>query len=134
MANTSSHPTGPNHLSDMDKDKPKIDNKRTLSQNRALHLYFTLVATSLNAAGIEIKASLPDMEIPWSPETVKILLWKTVQRILVQKEHTADLSTKEIDLVYDVVNRHLASLGIHEAFPSIETLMLINPSKSDTIS
>jgi hypothetical protein len=92
---------------------------RTLQQNKALHKYFVLVADELNAAGLDIrKVYKPEVEIPWTGGTVKEYLWKTVQRVMLEKEHTSDLETKEIDAVYDVVNRHLAKLGVHVPFPA----------------
>lgn len=100
---------------------------RTQQQNKALHKYFALVAEELNSAGLDIRQVYkPEVEIPWTPGTVKEYLWKTVQRIQLQKEHTADLETKEIDAVYDVVNNHLAKLGVHVPFPSIEPTFLDN--------
>jgi hypothetical protein len=40
------------------------------------------------------------------------------------KESTTELTTKEIDLVFDTINKHLGEqFGIHIDFPSIETLM-----------
>ena len=95
------------------------EKQRTSQQNKALHKYFQLVADALNDAGLDIrKVYKPDVEIPWTGGTVKEYLWKTVQRHMLDKEHTADLETKEVDAVYDVVNRHLAKLGVHVPFPS----------------
>ncbi len=103
---------------------PKPVKDRTLQQNKALHLYFRLVAEALNEAGLDIRAVLkPEVEIPWSPGAVKEFLWRPVQKILLQKESTRSLTTSDIDKVYDVVNAHLAKHGIHEPFPSIEQLM-----------
>lgn len=101
--------------------KPK---QRTAQQNRALHLYFGMVAETLNDAGLDIRAVLkPNVEIPWSPGTVKEYLWRPIQKILLQKESTKELTTTEIDRVFDVLNAHLAKFGVHEPFPSIEELM-----------
>jgi hypothetical protein len=96
--------------------------QRTTQQNRSLHLYFTLVADSLNQAGLDIKTAV-DLDIPWTPENVKNLLWRPVQEVMLAKESTTQLTTKEIDQVWEVVNRYLASLGIHEPFPSIEQII-----------
>ena len=98
--------------------------KRTSKQNRALHLYFRLVAEALNDAGFDMRRVLKEeIEIPWSPDMVKKYLWKSVQEIELGKQHTAELNSDEIDVVWETLNRHLAKFGIAEPFPSIETLI-----------
>ena len=101
--------------------------KRTSSQNRALHKLFELVADEFenNGIGMSIFAKLP-INIPVSADAVK-RLWKEIQMAQVNKDSTADLTTKEIDLVYDTFNRMIAEeFGLHVAFPSIEQLLQDN--------
>ena len=97
---------------------------RTSQQNKAMHLYFELVAKELNAAGLEIEKviSHSKVEIPWTKESVKELLWKTCQRSMLGKESTKELSKfEEIDRIWEVMNRFLAKLGVEiVAFPSFE--------------
>ena len=105
---------------------------RTTLQNRALHKLFTFMATELNNAGYDMRKTLkPEVEIPWTMENVKNHLWRPIQEAYLNKESTKDLTTKELDLVYDVINRFMAGKGIHVPFPSIESLMekLKNESK-----
>ena len=96
--------------------------KRTSQQNRALHLYFTMVAQALNDAGYSIEQVLSNftMELDWSPDSVKSILWRTAQKRLLGKHSTTELSKQEeIDKVYEGMNRFLAKLGIeHIPFPS----------------
>lgn len=95
--------------------------QRTSSQNNALHLYFELVAEALNDAGYDIRKTIQhQMEIPWSRESVKELIWRQAQKVYLHKTSTTELTTKDIDSVFDIVNRYLASLGIHVPFPSHE--------------
>lgn len=103
----------------------KPEQKRTDAQNRALHLYFTLIADTLNDAGLDMRKVLkPGVDIPWSTDTVKEYLWRPIQKLQLRKESTTQLITKEIDKVFDTLNRHLGEkFGIHEDFPSIETIM-----------
>lgn len=105
--------------------QPTKEKRRTITQNAALHLYFRLVADALNEAGLDMKAVLnPDVQIPWSPQSVKAYMWKPILRIQLQKHSTTEMTTKEIDIVYDTMNRHLGEkTGIYIPFPSIETLM-----------
>lgn len=96
---------------------------RTLRQNRALHLYFQMVAQALNDAGLDMRAVLkPEVDIPWTKETVKDFLWRPIQRIMLRKESTTDLERKDLDQVFETMNRHLAKHGVHKLFPSVESI------------
>lgn len=107
----------------MDKDE-KIEKDRTVRQNRALHLYFKMLAENLNGKGLDMRKVLkPEVDIPWSGTTVKEYLWRPVQMAQLMKESTIDLKTQEIDLIFNTINRHLAKFGVHEPFPSIEEIM-----------
>lgn len=111
----------------MSEEQPlneKQEKQRTLQQNKALHLYFQLVADSLNNAGLDMKTALdPEVDIPWTKQSVKEYLWKPIQQIQLQKGSTTELTTKDIDWIYDTLNRYLATHGIHEPFPSIEEII-----------
>ena len=98
---------------------------RTLKQNAALHLYFTFVAEALNDAGLDMRAVLkPSVEIPWTSESVKEFLWRPIQRLMVNKPSTTRLTTREIDMIFETLNRHLGEkFGITENFPSIEPII-----------
>ena len=100
-----------------------MKNQRTLKQNKSLHQYFRLLAEELNNAGYDMRRTLkPGVDIPWSSETVKEYLWKPIQNAQLMKQSTKDLTTKEIDLVYDTLNRHLGqTTGVTIEFPSQDT-------------
>jgi len=99
-------------------------NQRTQRQNRALHKYFEFVADELNDAGLDMRTVLkPGIEIPWSKMSVKEYLWKPVMAIQLQKKSTVQMTTKDIDTIYDTLNRFLALKGLHTPFPSIEAIM-----------
>ena len=99
-----------------------MTNQRTLQQNRSLHLYFTMLAEELNAAGYDMKRTLkPGVDIPWTSDLVKQYLWKGIQEAMLGKESTTELTSAEIDKVYETLDRHLAeTTGVHVAFPSKE--------------
>ena len=99
--------------------------QRTESQNKALHLYFTQLAEMLNDAGLDMRKVLkPSISIPWTPQTIKENLWKPVMEFQLQKSSTTEMTTKDIDEVYDVINRHLGEqFGISIEFPSQESLI-----------
>lgn len=96
------------------------DKQRTLIQNRALHKFFELLADELNNAGLDMRKTLkPEIEIPWSKDTVKSYLWKPIQDAQLEKESTTELTTKEIDLIYNTLNRFLGEkLSVHVPFPT----------------
>lgn len=99
------------------------EKKRTIQQNRALHLWFTLLADELNNAGLDMKIVLkPEADIPWTPILVKELIWKKIQKTMLGKKSTTELSkTEDIDRVYDTINRWTSiKFGISIPFPSEE--------------
>lgn len=100
--------------------------KRTNQQNRALHLFFTHLAKELNEAGLDMRRTLKEeVAIPWNADTVKDFLWRPIQLAQVQKESTTELSTKDIDAIYDTLTRYLGEKhGVFTEFPSINGLLL----------
>jgi hypothetical protein len=82
---------------------------RTPDQNRALHKYFSLLAETLNDAGLTVQGVLKQkMELNWTPFMIKELLWRDAQKRLFGKESTKDLDkVSEINEVYEHLTRHL---------------------------
>ena len=109
------------------KEKP-----RTLTQNSALHLMFEHLAQELNEAGWDMKKTLKqEVDIAWNKDMVKEYLWRPIQKAQLGKKSTTELTTKEIDEVFDTLTRYLGQkLGIEIMFPSIETLMLEQRTRS----
>lgn len=104
----------------------KQEKSRTLKQNRSLHKWFSLLADELNNVGLDQRRVLKEsVMIPWSPEAIKERIFKPILEIQTTKKSTTEMTTKEIDLIFDTINRHLGEkFGLHVAFPSIEELML----------
>lgn len=100
-------------------------NTRTTRQNRAIHLMFTQLAQSLNDHGLDMRKTLkPEVDIPWDGRTVKEYIWRPIQKAVLGKKSTTELTTKEIDGVFEIINKHLGEkFGIEIQFPSIETMM-----------
>lgn len=95
-------------LANLDKTIEKA--QRTNAQNNSLHLYCQRIADALNTAGYSIPEVLKcfKMEIPFTKENVKELLWRTAQKRMYNKESTtALLKQGEIDDIVDVMNRFL---------------------------
>ena len=100
--------------------------QRTNQQNKALHVLFALLANTLNEAGLDMRQTLkPEIEIPWSGPSVKEFLWRPIQTTQLQKKSTTELTTVEIDQVFDTINKHLGErFGLHVPFPSVEEIIL----------
>lgn len=99
----------------------KVVNTRSSAQNRALHLFFTQVATQLNDLGIphvHNNLVLGDYETKWTAENFKETQWKPIQKSLFGTESTTKLKRDEIDPVFDVINKFFAERGIEVSFPN----------------
>jgi len=105
--------------------EPKVYPKRTARQSRALHVLFALLADTLNDNGLDMRKTLkPGVEIPWSGRSVKEYLWRPVQKLQLDKASTTELTTVEIDQVFDTITRHIGEqFGLSVPFPSIETTL-----------
>lgn len=95
---------------------------RTNQQNKALHLFFEMLATSLNDAGLDQRKVLkPSISIPWTKVAIKDQLWRPIQQALYDKFSTTDLlKQQEIDTIHATLMRHLGEkFGVeHIPFPS----------------
>ena len=106
--------------------KPRV---RTEQQNKSLHLYFEMLASELNQSGWSIQKLLKHtVEINWTKDLIKELLWRPIQKMLVQKESTTKLDkTQEIDLIYDHINRYVGEIcGIHVEWPKETDIAPLN--------
>ncbi len=111
----------------MEADKKQ----RSLPQNNSLHKYCTLLAEELNNAGMDLRAVIRDeIEIPWNKDSVKSYLWKPIQKSLFQKESTTELTTGEVDKVYELLNKTVGErTGVFVPWPSEEEQALKNLTK-----
>jgi len=93
---------------------------RSLAQNRALHKYFSILASVLNNSGQEITKVIK-VDTPWSAESVKELLWRPVMMQQLNKKSTTKLTKEEVTKVYDTLNRALSlKCGVSVEFPNSE--------------
>lgn len=104
---------------------------RTQRQNRALHLLFGILADQLNEAGLDMKKTLrKDVEIPWTASNIKEFLWRPVMTAQLGKKSTTEMTTKDIDRVFETLTRHLGQkFSIELDFPSIESLSMRQRTK-----
>ena len=102
-----------------DKLDDKVAKKRTLKQNRSLHKWCTEVAVELNNRGIGQKVLLERVEVDHSMESIKSI-WRAICRAKFGKTSTTELTTSEINNVYDEMTRMLSEYDVHVSFPSQE--------------
>ena len=97
--------------------------QRTPKQNNSLHKFCEQVADQLNDAGYEVNDKVViQVGIPYSKDIVKEIIFKPVMWAMYPNiKSTADLSTVQIQQVYEVVNRALGErAGIYVPWPSEE--------------
>lgn len=80
---------------------------RSKLQNKSMHLWFSMLAKWLDSNGFSVAmviAKLAVSTVKWTPEAVKELLWRNIQRVMVGKESTAKISTKDCIVVKEAVD------------------------------
>lgn len=95
---------------------------RTNQQNKALHKYLELVAEELDRNGHSMQDVLShakNVEIRPTKNALKEVIWRPIQQVMFNKGSTTELSTGEVDRVYEVMNKWLGeNFAIHIPFPS----------------
>ena len=96
---------------------------RTTQQNKALHLYLSQVADEMNAAGYDAKQVI-SLPIRLTPELVKDCIFKVIMRAMYpDKESSTELSTTEIQNVYETMNAATGEkFGVSLEWPSEESM------------
>ena len=97
--------------------------QRTSQQNRALHLYCQMVADELNAAGYDAQTVIT-LPISLTQDIVKDCIFRAIMRALYpDKESTTELSTTEMQDVYENMNAATAQkFGVSIPWPSEDVL------------
>ena len=100
----------------------KAGSKRTNPQNAALHVYLDQLAKRLNDAGLDMQQTLSEaLDIPWNSLLVKELIWKKVQKAIIDEDSTTKANRTDYTLIYETINRHTASTwGISIPWPTKE--------------
>jgi hypothetical protein len=99
---------------------------RSMKQNRALHVFFTIISNELNELGMEfqytgLKGST--LSTRYTPHLVKEFFWRPVQIALFDIQSTTKIDTKQINEINDVIIKFFAERGVELYFPSIESLL-----------
>jgi hypothetical protein len=89
--------------------KVRTGKQRTLTQNKALHLWLGMLADELNANNLDMRRVLkPTVEIPWTTDGAKEHIFKPVQNALIGKRSTTEASRTDYTDVVDVIAKHMA--------------------------
>tara|TARA_R110000772_G_C13310282_1_gene440308 strand:+ start:37822 stop:38241 length:420 start_codon:yes stop_codon:yes gene_type:complete len=94
-------------------------NARTGQQNKAVHVFFDLVAEALNERGITFTEFFRDgFEVKWSSAIVKQEIWRPVQKAVIGFEtSTSKCKTTDYPNIYEPINKKLSEFGIHVPWP-----------------
>ncbi len=95
--------------------------QRTGKQNNSLHKYCSNLAGELNAAGYDFNdGKVVRLPVAFTQENVKEYMFKRVMRSLYpDKESTTELTTKQIQEVYENMSRFIAEqFHVHVEWPS----------------
>ena len=113
--------------------KKQIDDKRTLPQNSALHLWLSQVEEHCWERGLTLEALFKEpADIPITREYLKDFFRKTAE-LMYHKNSTKILSKKQLSEVQQVCEREFAKrLDCDIPFPSVETLMDLDLCKKNT--
>lgn len=100
--------------------------KRTTKQNNSLHKYLQQVEAECKERGLDARKFFrPEVEIPITAAMLKNDAWRPIQRAMFDIESTTDLSTTQMQQVYEVFARHLAqSHDIAIEWPCRETQIM----------
>jgi len=85
------------------------DRQRTKLQNSCLHKWCDDVAMAMDSAGLDMRKVLkPEVEIPWTKESVKKYIFNTIAEVMFDVDSSADLTTAQMQQVTETIVRHMA--------------------------
>jgi len=104
----------------------QVKKTRSNLQNRSLYLFFKHISDELNELGLVfIYTGLKglQMDLRYTPELVKLVIWKTIQKTLFNTNSTKDLDSKQLNEISEVIIKFFAEKGISLIFPNIQSLL-----------
>lgn len=106
-----------------------MDKPRSLAQNRSLHKFFDQVAQVLAEHGVTLTDLLTAFrQDPPPPKGNNIKdIWRNLQKDLFSKQSTTEITSKEMNELYEYFHKTVAELtGESIEFPSEEIRQLLN--------
>ena len=103
----------------------KVVKTRTSLQNASLHKWMSLLADALNLSGQDMRKTIrQDIDISWTEYNIKEYLFKPMMKAMYGKESTTQLSTVEIQKVYELVDKTIAErTGVTIPWPNIDQML-----------
>lgn len=96
--------------------------KRTIQQNKSIHLWCKQISDTLNKENFFIQDVIK-MNTKWDMLKVKEMIFKPVVKSLYTKDSTTKLKRDEFELVIDTLVRYMAQKGVTlPEFPNREKL------------
>lgn len=100
----------------------KVKNTRSSLQNRALHLYYKMVADELISIGYDFHYTNPFtgeiIALPYDKDRVKEYIWRPLQQVLFNIESTTKLDTEKINTILEALEIWYPKIGITVKFPN----------------
>ena len=104
--------------------KDKVVDLRTARQSRTMWSWLNRVSIVLNDAGLDLKKTIK-ADVDWNKDSVKLLLWDTIQKAVTGKTSSTKLSKEEWSLVYETLNRLLGDkFSVHVELTHDERLRI----------
>ena len=107
-------------------DLKQVKKTRSNLQNKSLHLFFRLISDELNELGLTfnyIGLKGLEMDLRYTPDLVKITIWKPIQKALFNTDSTKDLDSYQLNEVSETIIKFFAEKGISLIFPNIQSLI-----------
>jgi len=82
-----------------------------------------MVAVCLNENQKDMKQVIDKiiLDIPATKANVKEMIWKPIEQAMFDKKSTKDLTTQDINSIYDIINKVFGEMGVSlPSFPSAE--------------
>ena len=85
------------------------ERQRTLTQNKAMRMYWKLLSKAFNEAGLDMVEVLAEgTSLSWSEHSIEDKIWRRVQLAMTGKKSTKDLDTKDMGIIYDEINSYVS--------------------------
>ena len=98
---------------------------RNLTQNRALHLYWSMISEQMNNAGYTEPLQIRDeiVQVYYTPESIKEF-WRKCQLYMFEIKSTTKINTEQINKLIDICSFHYGNQGVYVEFPNWQSFMI----------
>jgi hypothetical protein len=100
----------------------KVNPVRTNQQNRALHLYYKLIANQLNDTGYQHHTGI-GIDVRFTETIIKEEYWRPIQFEMFKIKSTKDINTNQINDIIDAFSLYFGERGVYVEFPNWQSFM-----------